>query len=300
MILKYTSSAGVKFDLDSANIPRIKDANFHTSIWKYSYIEKQYGVDITEFKKDAAEYELKLIFTGEEEKRKRYLDNFHSEIEKDIISKTPGRFQWEQWYADCYVISSSTYPGDKPNKTMNDVVLLVPGSFWISEQSLAIYKSDTIPDSSGIIYDYTYGSAYGDSGLSVNFYNDHFIPCNFVLEAKGPLSKLEFAINENLYEINVSCAEGESVVLDTKERTIKVIDSYGNSWNAFGKQNFDFDNFAKIPAGENVISYNRSYDIYLTIYQERSEPRWTAGIKYMLTEDGYVLATEKDQILALG
>ena len=276
----------------------ISDFDLFQHEFKYSAEDDK----ISKFSSGVTTRKIEANITGNEKKSWQELyDEMNGVFVRDILLQKPGTLHVNKCYMPCFFYATiPTEMFEDWGFQTAELKIVTDKALWTEKQLVAVYKSDTIPDSSGIIYDYTYGSAYGDSGLSVNFYNDHFIPCNFALEAKGPLSKLEFAINENLYEINVSCAEGESVVLDTKERTIKVIDSYGNSWNAFGKQNFDFDNFAKIPAGENVISYNRSYDIYLTIYQERSEPRWTAGIKYMLTEDGYVLATEKDQILVLG
>ncbi len=243
----------------------------------YEWSYKTKNERITGFKKEIAEREFWITVFGNSEAE--YADNWsriHEVFEKDILNVTPGKLYFGEYCLNCYIFASEKSEWEYDcNMHDNRYWLVTDRPFWIRESSITI-PTATDPEGDGLYYDYTYDYTYGSSGLSVTFENEHFAPCNFRLTAHGPFNALEFAINGNLYRVNQSCAEGEMLILDTSARTIVKIDTYGNVWNVFGKQDFTLDNFKQIPAGENILSYGRTYQIDLTIYEERSEPKWSA------------------------
>lgn len=225
-------------------------------------------------------------------------------FQKDVLMGVPGKLYVDDWYFSCFFKGREMERWDTAVIISCEYKVAFDREAWLKESTLLILPASD-PVAAGLTYDYTYDYTYGENGLSVFFENDHFTACDFKLKAYGPFDSLAFAINSNMYEVDADCGEGESLVIDTKAQTITKIDVYGNTWNAFGDQNFDYNNFAKIPAGENTLSYSREYALELTFYQERSEPKWNSSeveedtTNVLMTEEGYILATEDGGALIL-
>ena len=269
MVIKYVNSSGESIFLNSYGI-KLREADFFKRIWSPEKKDKKY-----ELIKEPVEYKIILEIIGSDVVKREILNNLFKITERDAISGSKGKLYVGEEYLKCTISESKSYPAESPIGVLQNLVAFSEDGIWTRECAITI-PTATDPEGDGLYYDYTYDYTYGDSGLSVTFENEHFAPCNFRLTAHGPFNALEFAINGNLYRINQSCIEGETLVLDTSTRTIVKTDTYGNTWNVFGKQDFTLDNFKQIPAGENVLSYGRTYQIDLTLYEERSEPKWSA------------------------
>ena len=272
----------------------------------YEWIYNIRNDKIVGFQKEVTEKEFLITVSGKTETE--YANNWnkiHDVFEKDICETTPGKLYFGDYYLNCYIFAAEKTEWEYDCCMHDNVYYLVTDHpFWLKESTLLILPASD-PVAAGLTYDYTYDYTYGENGLSVFFKNDHFTACDFKLKAYGPFDSLAFAINSNMYEVDADCGEGESLVIDTKAQTITKIDAYGNAWNAFGDQNFDYNNFAKIPAGENTLSYSRDHALELTFYQERSEPKWNSSeveedtTNVLMTEEGYILATEDGGALIL-
>ena len=301
-MLKYISGKdGEVFHLSSENVrARIKTAGFYDYEWEPEEIEQTIGSVLTNIGKRAARYELTVDFIGDKETRAKLADAFFEIIEKDICAKKPGRLYFKDYYLECFVYGSKFGGKDQRTRAVQKRVKAYAFyPFWIREFSINIPPSGK-PNADGLVYDYVYGYPYGSNNMSVTFVNDHFTECDFKMCAHGQFEKLRFAINEHMYEVNVSCQKGERVVVDTKNKTIIKIDAKGNEKNVFGYQNFAYDNFKKMPAGSNVLSYSRTHGMDLIFYQERSEPKWRSEEKTtyrIVTEDGYYIVTEDGRYL---
>lgn len=270
MIVKYVNHLGEELNLNYRSC-RLLVSDLLDYEWEAVYN----GDKIDGFVAAAKTKNVNLDLMGTKERSSRYLASLISDIfNRDVVDGIPGQLFINDYYLKCYVKKSEKERWQAPVLTSLTLTILTDKPLWVKEITIEI-PVDSAPVSTGLMYDYTYNYIYGENGLSVTFENEHFAACNFKLTAYGPFNNLEFAINGNLYRVNQSCAEGEMLVLDTSARTIVKVDTYGNAWNVFGKQDFTLDNFKQIPAGENVLSYGRTYEIDLTIYEERSEPKWS-------------------------
>lgn len=269
MVIKYENASGDSVFFDGQGI-KLREADFFKRIWSPEKTDNGY-----EPKKEPVEYKITLEIVGYGAEKREILNQLFETIEKDTISGNKGKLHVGEWHLNCFISEAKSYPAESPIGVLQNLVAFSEDGIWTRESSVTIPVT-TDPEGNGLYYDYTYDYTYGSSGLSITIENEHFAPCNFKLTAHGPFNNLEFAINGNLYRVNQSCAEGEMLVLDTSARTIVKVDTYGNVWNVFGKQDFTLDNFKQIPAGENVLSYGRTYQIDLTLYEERSEPKWSA------------------------
>lgn len=106
---------------------------------------------------------------------------------------------------------------------------------------------------------------------------DSALPANFKAVIYGPTPKVTFTISGHLYEVNYSLRAGQVMIIDTRNSTpiterCVVINENGTTINVFDYRNPDSLLFEKVPNGEIVLNYSRTYGIDLTIYQERSAP----------------------------
>lgn len=213
-------------------------------------------------------------------------------FQKDILAGVPGRLYIDSWYLRCF------FKGREMNRWDTAVIISLEYEVcfekmaWIKEVS---YYAPPV-DIDGLLEINT---------VPASLENPHYTECDFLLKAYGPFDELFFYVNDNQYRIVTSCKDGEYLLLDTRDETIVKVDSSGNKTNAYASQVFTLDNFKKIPAGSNSIRYKRNYAIEITLFQERSEPKWNEAIPNthflimtednhpILTEDGYYLIGEE-------
>lgn len=273
--------------------------NFGESVNLNEYPYKMLISDIFDYDQNIISNENKIIgFTSEfisdrtvsvdvhrtKEKTAFQLVNALTDIfQKDVLANIPGRLYVDNWYLRCFFSSREMDRWDTAVIISTEYKVSFDKAIWIKEESYYIPPVDI------------------DELVEINVVpatleNTHFTECDFLLKAYGPLDELLFYVNDNQYRVVTSCEEGEHLLLDTRDETIVKVDSSGNSTNVYSSQVFTLDNFKKIPAGSNSIRYKRDYAIELTLFHERSEPKWEEEARktnyVLLTEDEHPLWTE--------
>ena len=140
--LKYIASSGNVYNLKGDGI-RTKTANYHKWNWGVNGTTLQYGIRVSDFKRDPATYETKLIMHGSYTQRKALLDALHDDFELDVRNMTLGRIVWGDYYIDCYILMSSTYPDENNVWTDNDLTIYCPYPFWIREEARSFYPQES-------------------------------------------------------------------------------------------------------------------------------------------------------------
>lgn len=281
VLIRYVASSGNEYNLKADGI-KIKEANFHNYSWDFDMTERTFGVLINKLRRGAASYEATLCFRGSYLRRRNLIEALHVDFERDVLNLTPGRLYWAGDYIECYIIVSSTYPGDGNTETYNEIEIFVPYPFWIEESTFSIYPgSESALEETDIGYldgGYQYPYSYAKSQNAKTIVNDHYAPCNFKLIAYGPASSLRVNIAGHLYRIDYPVPAGGYMVIDSREsqpadRRVYVVDSSGTVTNVFDWRDPSQSLFTKIPPGNVVVDYSREYGIDLTLYKERSEPK---------------------------
>lgn len=275
MNVQYVSSSGQVFDLNGGRPVRIKEGNFHEYSWKYNGTEQQYGTDIARFEKEPAEYEVKIYFRGSIIQRSEQLEAFHEAATYDIVNQTPGRLIWGSFYILCYVMESSTYPHEEDaSVTVNDVVFFCPYPFWVKEQVENYEISGDDVDVTGLDYPFDYEFDYSRAIISKRLHVAHFIPSDFLMTIYGPCISPSVTIGGYIYQVFVTLAAGEYLVIDSREHTVQVYKSAGIVENAYNARLKTHSIFERIPPGSHDISLNSDFAFSLIIYLERNEPVW--------------------------
>lgn len=291
MRVRYINSKGIAFDLEGENI-RVKSGGFHSFNWNVDAEELKIGARIKEFRKDPVVYEITLNLRGNLEERKKLLDSMHDASEYDIQTLMPGTVYFGDYYIKCFIFAADTRADTEIScRTDKTIRIYCPHPFWTKEESYYIPPIDIEGE-------------WELLEVPASIPNTNFTDCHYRLRAYGPfpsqwvgLNKLFFYINDNQVQVDYTCKENEYIELDTRDETIVLVDAAtGSRTNIYHLQNFNLDTFKKIPAGENVLKYDRSYAIEITLFHERSEPKWNENAPdthfFITTEDGYPLVTE--------
>lgn len=271
----YQNSAGVNIDLNAGRPVRLKEANFHAYKWEYQGTRQQYGVDVARFEKDPAEYEVEIYFRGSKIRRAEQLEAFHEAATYDVINQAPGRLIWGEYYIECFVSESVTYPHEEDaSVTVNEVTFFCPYPFWIREQVENFSADESEADTSGLDYPFDYSFDYAKAVINRQLTVDHFIPSDFHMTIYGPCSSPAVTIGGYVYQVFVNLIAGEYLVIDSKEHTVRVYRSGGVVENAYNARLKGHSIFERIPPGSHSIALSSDFALSMIIYLERNEPIW--------------------------
>lgn len=280
MILKYVNSRGEEIDFISPGI-RLKTAPFSVYQWSPVVKEQQYGEIITSFKKEASDYECQILFKGSVAQRKEKLNLFYSIVEYDIVTLNAGRLYHGNEYMSCFIIASQNEPLEGNTAAQKDVTIHTPYPFWIRETSKSFFPSEitNYNGQSFLDYPYDYGFDYAALAAGRATWNvDHFAPCKFKLLIYGPAVNPRIIINDNIYEVFVTLASSEYLVIDTftnGKNSIEKFNSNGTTENCFNLRNKEESVFTPIVPENINISWLGTFGFDLTLFLERSEPLWS-------------------------
>lgn len=280
--LTYTGSSGNKYNLQADGLVRVKSANFHSYEWKASVTAQQFGVTVDRFQRDPITYAASLIFMGSYKENKALIETLHEEFENDIINMSPGTLTWGDYTIQTYVMSSSTYPSDP--WTQNDVKFYCPYPFWVKEKNIQIFPFNNTMQATDKQYNasmgrYGYGYTYASQQDRLVYIKEsNRVPCDFKITAYGPFAYAAITISGEIHRVDYEVSAGDYMVIDSRKygryKGRAYVVSSGTEINVFDYRDPRYELFAKVPGGDIVIDYARTYGIDVTFFFERSEPKW--------------------------
>lgn len=272
--LQYIASSGNVYNLQSDGI-RTKTANYHSWKWGVNGTILQYGIRVSDFKRDPALYETRLILNGSPLQRKALLEALHDDFERDVRNMTLGRIVWGDYYIDCYITTSSTFPDPNDVWTDNDINIYCPYPFWIQEETKSFYPQSA-PEGEEFLdyeYDHNYDYYYGNPGLA-RWVRDFPWSCEFRMTLYGPSSNPQVTINGHPYLINDTLEDSDYIVIDSRSNKVTKYLANGQVLNIFDLRGKTKSVFTPIPGGTLSLNWPGTWGFDLTLFEERSEPRW--------------------------
>lgn len=270
MNIYYLNHLNEKLDLDSENI-----ILQYQELFNYSWDVNTDNNKISSFSRETATISITVTVTADtEEEYTDILHNFHNVIETDIISCIPGRLYIGDQYLTCYIsgdIKQDAFMG-VPIQVKN-LTVMTDAPFWVRE-SMFSFQSGGVLSSNNKRYPGGYPYRYANGLGSTYVVNPHFTDANFLLTVYGPATNPMITIGGNSYLVNIILEEGERLEIDSREETITKVLLFGEKVNAFHNRKKGQPFFQKIPSGRLAVSWPGSFSWDLTIYEERSEPRW--------------------------
>ena len=271
-MVKYVNSIGQEIDLMSDYI-RIKEASLSEYEWGYEGKDDTYGMLITRFKRDVAQYPITLIFRGTEQQKKQNLNDFFEKTEIDVLRKSPGKLMYNDYYLNCYIVSSSTHPGDYFD-TEREITVIAPYPFWQMERVFSFGIQQSSAAGTFLDYPHDYNYDYAPEGRNDYVNNDHYGSCDFIMNIFGPAINPEIMIAGHVYEVITTLESGEYLQINSREGTVVKVSQTGEMTNEYNNRNKTSSVFEKIPPGDSLVSWDGNFGFDITLFVERSEPKW--------------------------
>jgi hypothetical protein len=308
--LKYVNHLGDSFETSGFKL-FLQDNELMDYDWNYSTT----GTKVTKFSRKPKEYKVPLtIHTDTAAEGIELRNELYELAEKDVLAIEPGRLYLFDYYLVGYITgASSTNVLTDAKWYETELIFVAEDSVWRKDTVITIDQSE-IPNtrqqieptitgragstpvalSDGIVqpeykYDYTLTSTYKSycpqydyphdyirTIGKASFINDCYTDADFLLVIEGMAQNPIVTIGGHQYSVNTIVLEGERLEIDSRAKTVKKIGRSGDEENLFNSRGKAQSIFQKIPAGSNSIIWPGTYGISLTIYDERSMPRWTA------------------------
>lgn len=197
-------------------------------------------------------------------------------FEQDIINGVPGKLYLDDSYMNCYIKSSEKSNWETDQIISCEYGLITDYPFWITEKSFSFAPGTKGADSEFLDYLRGYDYDYFDPGKGVGrLDNDHYTDAHFNMIIYGPVVNPRILIGGYPYEVFTTVTKNEYLVIDSRARTVVRTKQGGEKIDEFDNRNKEQSIFRKIPAGSHTINWSGDFGIDITLFQERSEPRWT-------------------------
>lgn len=238
---------------------------------------------ITEFKEKVETHEIKVNVSDTfDMKWQQAYDEMMAAFLGDVRKKKPGALYVNECYLSCYIYAAKPAEAFFDNGWQTvDLKIVTDHPVWVYEQKISIQPiaSDTKAASDAKTYPYGYEYGYPIGQSAVRFSVDHYADSDFRMIIYGPAADINITIAGHPYIVHYQVEAGEYLTIDSREtqsadRRIFLTRNNGEKVNVFNYRDSEHSALQKIPAGELTIDYSRLYGIDLTLYLERSEPKW--------------------------
>ncbi len=127
----------------------------------------------------------------------------------------------------------------------------------------------------GVGYPYDYPYDYVRSLVSNNIVCESTGSSDFRLLIYGEAVNPSVSIGGHVYAINGTVGKGETLLIDSLNKSITLTTASGNKVNWFDKRGRSHYIFEPIPSGKSPVYWSGEFGFDLTVIEKRSEPRWT-------------------------
>lgn len=243
--------------------------------YEKSYTETQNR--IIEIKNVLKERYLTISVCGSNEQE--YYDNLnrlHDVFEKDIASQIPGRLYFQGSYQTCYVIASTKTEWEDTDCMLDNEIRIIPvNPCWIREETRHFYHTSETDVSEGTDFPFGFPFGFAKSNTGAEKWNiDHYTSSNFKITIYGPCVDPRILINGYPRQVFTSLEANEYLVIDSRDSTVIKHLANGTAVSAYNSRQFQPSIFEKIPSGLLGIDWSGAFGFDITLYIERSEPKW--------------------------
>lgn len=246
----------------------------------FSWNIKSENEKISGFKKGIISRKVPIVIKGNVSEVANQLRNRVFEVfEKDVIAKQYGRFVIGDYYLKCYVTESAKRGFHRSsNFIQNTIKVTTDLPYWIKESHyFYAARKQIVVNNQDTYMDYPYDHAYDYSAtiLAYTIGNQSLSGADFSMIIYGSCTNPTVKIGDHQYMVGCELDADEYLVIDSAKRKVYKVLINGEMENQFHLRNREYNIFQKIPEGDSTITWDGSFSFDLTLYEGRSEPRWT-------------------------
>jgi hypothetical protein len=243
--------------------------------WEYTN-NSDYG-RVSDFRRGIREYTLPVIIS--KTSSTNAINELHDIIDFDVINQTKGRLYYGNAYKEGWFYAGTPTEYRRSDHMIKiELKFITDDSAWIKETSYTINSKDIVVGSTtegvNTLTDYPIDMPYDLVGKSSRIDVNISAYAYVKLVINGPATSPKVTIGDNVYEVDYAIKQGERIEIDGRKKTVKMVDINGRETNIFSFRNREHDIFAMLPDGVNIISTSGSFNLELTVIEERSVAEW--------------------------
>lgn len=201
--------------------------------------------------------------------------------EKDVIGEEYGRLVINGYHCDCFITASKKARYNVSDRYMAvTLTITTDRPVWVKE---TLVQVNTDPGwtpglEGGLDFPYDFSHDYSAFvQRDTQQPTSAFVESNFRMIIHGLVSNPSVTVNGHEYQVDTMVGIGETLTIDSVNKTLYVTHTDGTQENVFDKRNRDSYIFQPMPPGTLDIKWNNQFEIDLYILEERSEPKWFMG-----------------------
>ena len=241
--------------------------------WDYDVINNR----ISRFYRSVKTRKLPLVVCCSTTEEANEAKNRLMEItEADVEAIQPGTIYTGDYYITGFITESKKSDYRVHGRTCKIDLTLTSQTAWSKETVHVFGSTDegAAASRSGFDFPFDYAYDYSVSTASRQIVNDTIKGSNFKLKIYGEATDPAVMINGHAYKVNGMIRAGETLLIDSLNKTVVLTTASGTKINWFNNRDRHDYIFEPIPPGVNNVIYNGAFKFDLTIIEERSEPRW--------------------------
>ena len=241
--------------------------------WSFDTINNR----ISRFYRDTTSRKIPLVvYCKSGDEAVSVMNRLHELAEADIVEMIPGKIIVGDYYTTGYITASvkSNYLIRRKYCKI-ELTLTSDDPAWYREHTHPFLPGTENGFIGGVDYPFDYRFDYA---LSMN---GRKIVCNsvgssaFKMLIYGEATNPAVVINGHTYTVNGTIAKGETLLIDSLNKTITLTTASGKKINWFDKRGREEYIFEPLPAGQSTITWSGAFGFDLTVVEKRSEPKWT-------------------------
>lgn len=258
--------------------------------WVYSYnTDNLVSRDITYgYKVAAKEIPVKLAVLCDyaiplEQRKEAWeeaVDHLCEVISSDVIDNKNGKLYTDTgFYMECKIIGSEKSDWKMGLPIMfNTMNILSDRPVWITEakRSFQMIVSGSGESEEFLDYEHDYNYDYTmPYGGDVIWKVDHYAPCEYEMIIYGPCVDPRVVINGHIYQVYVTLDENDYLKINSRENSVVQYLANGTQRDLYDyRVKITGSLFEPIMPGNVRVVWSGEFGFDLTLFCERSEPRW--------------------------
>ena len=276
MEIYYQNSAGKRLYLDRGAYKMLAKSSLWDYEWNYSTNNYNGRPQMSIRRKSTKRNISVVVSAGTVTECMQKLSELSDFFDIDVVTGTAGRIYVGSGYLKCYVIKS-TKSGKyvQTRKTTVTFDVLPDGEDLIYESKYTFQPQEASGSGNNMDYPHDYPFDYYNGMSSRILLNEAISDADFEMVVYGPCENPEILIGSHKYHVNCQLETGEYLVINSLSKKIYKVKNDGEQVNQYNLQDRDWYVFQKVASGSHSVSWSGLFGFDITMYERRSEPKWT-------------------------
>lgn len=202
-------------------------------------------------------------------------NKLHEVMEKDALALKHGKIIIGDYYFRCFVTKSKKKKYLLSKRGMEVTLTLTTDyPLWVKESTFVFRKQGAGATGQDLDFPFDFPFDYASGVGHANLNNTAFVGSHFKMIIYGACVNPTVFVSGHAYTVNCTVAADEYLTIDSLTKKIFVTHKNGETTNVFNLRDRDSYIFEKIPAGNNIVTWSGEFGVDITLFEERSEPKW--------------------------